>query len=95
MTKRSAFYVVDTAGDENLRPKKRGNSSQQGPRSSQSSQPRASQSFRSSQGYQPTSTQIERDAWQENNEEYDVVASSQDVDEGFGWVCLGTINDKV
>jgi SWI/SNF-related matrix-associated actin-dependent regulator of chromatin subfamily A3 len=95
MAKRSASFVVDTTGDENLRPKKRVSSSQHGPRSSQSSQPRASQSFRSSQGYQLTSTQVERDAWQENNEEYDVIDLSQDVDEGFGWVCLGAINDKV
>ena len=97
MPKRSASHFVDLTGDENLAPnnKKRASSSQQGPRSSQGSQPRPSQSFRSSQGYVPSNTQVERDSWQENDEEYDVVDLSQDVDEGNGWVCLGAINDKV
>jgi len=96
----TSSYYVDLVGDENLRPGKRINSSQ--PHSSyihssqgRSSQPRASQSFGNSQIHQPTSTQVERDAWRESNEEYDVVDLTQDVDEGFGWVCIGAIKEKV
>src|SRR3954466_14852040 len=82
MSKRStSSYFVNLDGDENLAPKKRVSRSQQSPRKSQGSQPRASPSFGSSQSYQPTNTQVERDAWQESNEEYDVVDLSQDVDE--------------
>jgi SWI/SNF-related matrix-associated actin-dependent regulator of chromatin subfamily A3 len=46
-----------------------------------SSQPRPSQSL------------SQRDAWAE--EEDDVLDLSQDVDEGFGWTCLGAIDGKI
>lgn len=84
MSKRPA-YVVDLVGDENLEPQRKHQRSSQS--HALSSQPRATQSI--------SSTQAVRDAWQENNEEFEVVDLTQDRDEGFGWVCLGAINDKV
>jgi SWI/SNF-related matrix-associated actin-dependent regulator of chromatin subfamily A3 len=42
----------------------------------------------------PTSV---RDQWLvgENSEESDIIDLSQDVEEGFGWVCLGAIDGKI
>jgi SWI/SNF-related matrix-associated actin-dependent regulator of chromatin subfamily A3 len=94
--KRSAEFIDLTDDTENHNPK-RVNHSQSSNGSSQvvrsqwagsSSQPPASQSLYSS-------TQRDRDAWQESNEEFDVIDLSQDVDEGFGWVLIGAIMDKI
>ncbi|CAG8984075.1 hypothetical protein HYALB_00003017 [Hymenoscyphus albidus] len=72
-------------GDENLGPQRKHQRSSQ-PHVS-SSLPGATQSF--------PSTQAARDAWQETNEEFEIVDLTQEPEEGFGWVCLGAITDKI
>jgi SWI/SNF-related matrix-associated actin-dependent regulator of chromatin subfamily A3 len=51
--------------------------------SASGSQPRPSQSLNA------------RDTWGEADEEEEIIDLSQDVDEGFGWVCVGAILDKI
>jgi SWI/SNF-related matrix-associated actin-dependent regulator of chromatin subfamily A3 len=46
---------------------------------------------------QPLSSQSlnVRDTWGDVNEENELIDLSQDVDEGFGWTCVGAIDDKI
>jgi SWI/SNF-related matrix-associated actin-dependent regulator of chromatin subfamily A3 len=46
---------------------------------------------------QATSSQSfnSRDSWGIDNEENDIIDLSQDVDEGFGWTCVGAIDGKI
>lgn len=73
---------IDLTGDENP-PQKQTRISQPG-----SSQPPPSQSLYSA-------SQSLRDAWAENNAGDEIIDLSQDVDEGFGWLCLGAIDGKI
>jgi SWI/SNF-related matrix-associated actin-dependent regulator of chromatin subfamily A3 len=46
----------------------------------------------------PTQSLSSRDPWNssaETNEENDIIDLSQDVDEGFGWTCVGAIDGKI
>ena len=52
------------------------------------SQPPASQSLLSA-------SQLERNAWAEDNAGEDIIDLSQDVDEGAGWLCIGAIDGKI
>ena len=51
------------------------------------SQPRASQSL--------SSSQLECNAWSEDNAGEDIIDLSQDVDEVAGWLCVGAIEAKI
>ena len=74
---------IDLTGDDENPPQKQTRVNQPG-----SSQPRPSHSLNAS-------SQNKRDAWLDNNEENEIIDLSQDVDEGFGWTCVGTIDGKI
>jgi SWI/SNF-related matrix-associated actin-dependent regulator of chromatin subfamily A3 len=79
--RRTSF--IDLTGDENP-PQKQARVSQP-----YSSQPTPSQSLNSA-------SQSQRDAWLADNDAGDeIIDLSQDVDEGFGWLCVGAIDGKI
>jgi SWI/SNF-related matrix-associated actin-dependent regulator of chromatin subfamily A3 len=78
--KRPASFVDLTSGDdENWPPQRKLARTNQHP----VPQPPSRQSLNS------------RDAWSDVNEENEIIDLSQDVDEGFGWICVGAIDDKI
>jgi SWI/SNF-related matrix-associated actin-dependent regulator of chromatin subfamily A3 len=83
--KRASSWVDLTGSDdENLPQRKQARVNQPG-----SSQPRASQSFSNIHSLNS------RDSWTESNEENEIIDLSQDVDEGFGWTCIGSLDGKI
>ncbi|RDW69510.1 hypothetical protein BP6252_08530 [Coleophoma cylindrospora] len=73
--------TIDLTGDDDPRPS---------PKQARSSQPQASQSLSSGRDdWAIGSTQAEIDV------ETDLVDSTQDAEEGFGWTCIGTIDGKI
>lgn len=43
----------------------------------------------------PSQSLSSRDAWINDREETEIIDLSQDVEEGFGWVCVGAIDGKI
>ena len=79
--KRACSWVDLTSDDENPPPK-------QTRVNRQGSQPQPSLSLNSA-------SQVQRDAWADADEGNEIIDLSQDVDEGFGWLCLGAIDAKI
>ena len=77
--KRPASFVDLTSDDENQPPQRKQARTKQHP----DPQPPSSQSLNT------------RDAWGDVNEENELIDLSQDIDEGFGWTCVGAIDDKI
>jgi len=82
-SRKRAGIWIDLTGDDENPPQKQTRVNQAG-----SSQPRPSQSLNSS-------SQRDRDVWLESNEGNQIIDLSQDVDEGFGWTCVGAIDGKI
>ena len=83
LRKRSSSWVDLTGSDDENsapQPKQARVSASQ---SASASQPRPSQSLNA------------RDAWDEVDEEDEILDLSQDADEGNGWVCVGAIDGKI
>jgi SWI/SNF-related matrix-associated actin-dependent regulator of chromatin subfamily A3 len=74
---------IDLTGDDENPPQKLTRVNQPG-----RSQPPPSQSFNSA-------PQNQRDTWADNNAGDEIIDLTQDVDEGFGWLCIGAINGKI
>jgi SWI/SNF-related matrix-associated actin-dependent regulator of chromatin subfamily A3 len=81
--KRKTSWVDLTNEDENPPQYKNARVAQAG-----SSQPPSSQSLN-------PSFSNPRDTWEDNSDENEIIDLSQDVDEGFGWVCIGAIDGKI
>ena len=85
MSRKRAASLIDLTGsaseDENPGPQRK--QARIGTNPVPGTQPRASQS-------------LTRDAWgAEVDEEDEIIGSTQDPDEGFGWVCVGAIDGKI
>ncbi|KAG4421654.1 hypothetical protein IFR04_005154 [Cadophora malorum] len=85
MSRKRAASLIDLTGsaseDENPGPRRK--QARTGANPVPGTQPRASQS-------------LTRDAWGlEVDEEDEIIGSTQDPDEGFGWVCVGAIDGKI
>ena len=81
-SRKRAGTWIDLTGDDENPPQKQARVNQPG-----GSQPRPSQSLNSS-------SQNSHDVWLDNSEENEIIDLSQ-VDEGFGWTCVGAINGKI
>ena len=81
-SRKRASSWVDLTGDDENPPQK------QTRVNPTASQPLPSQSLAST-------SQNQRDAWADNNAGNEVIDLSQDVDEGFGWLCVGAIDGKI
>ena len=80
--RKRASSWVDLTGDDENPPQK------QTRVNPTSSQPPPSQSLASA-------SRNQRDAWADNNAGDEIIDLSQDVDEGFGWLCVGAIDGKI
>lgn len=81
-SRKRAGTWIDLTGDDENPPQKQTRVNQRG-----GSQPRPNRSLNSS-------SQNARDVWLDNNEENEIIDLSQ-VDEGFGWTCVGAIDGKI
>jgi SWI/SNF-related matrix-associated actin-dependent regulator of chromatin subfamily A3 len=82
-SRKRASSWIDLTGDDENPPQKQNRVKQPG-----SSQPRPSQSLNSA-------SENQRGAWLDINEENEIIDLSEDVDEGFGWTCVGAIEGKI
>ncbi|KAE8448579.1 hypothetical protein EG329_009004 [Mollisiaceae sp. DMI_Dod_QoI] len=86
---------VDLTGDDDENPPPHRKQARVTVNHARPSQPPPSQSLNSSF----SSSQPERDSWVASSaqvgEEDEIIDLSQDHDEGFGWVCVGVIEDKI
>lgn len=84
MSKKRASSFVDLTGSasEDENPARQRKQARTAANPIPSSQPRASQS-------------LSRDAWGEVDEDEEILDSSQDPEEGHGWVCVGAIDGKI
>jgi SWI/SNF-related matrix-associated actin-dependent regulator of chromatin subfamily A3 len=83
-SKKRVSSWIDLTGDDDENPPQKQTRVNQ----PSGSQPPASQSLYSASLSRP-------DVWENNNAGDEIIDLSQDVDEGFGWLCMGAIDGKI